>query len=214
MPSEANSSSSSPGESWWPQLVGIPQRMGAEVGAWLPEATLEGYCRFLDTMFHYTRDSEARLRLAAASTQDTQLRTFFLELADDEAPHFRLAQRDLASFGKTPSDTPPAAVLRFKKVWDARSAEPGAGHLGALFALESVASHLATDARAALGRLKLGPANASFVSVHLQADEVHGQQCKEHCQRVGATQSEALLHAAQAAADAWIDMHRCLQDPR
>lgn len=208
MPSDATSSSS--GASWFPQLVLIPKRMAAEVGAWLPEATVCGYCRFLDTMFHYTRDSEARLRLAAASSQNAQLRAFFLELADDEAPHFRLAERDLASFGKAPSDTPPDSVLRFKQVWGALGS---AEHLGALFALESVASHLAVGARSALGRLKLGPANATFVSVHLQADEVHGRQCTEHCKRVGTTQSEGLLSAANAAADAWVDMHRCLRAP-
>ena len=211
MPSDTNFSSPAP--SWWPQLVQVPQRMAAEVGEWLPKATREGYCRFLDAMFHYTRDSEARLRHAAASTQDTLLRAFFLELADDEAPHFRLAERDLASFEKAPGDAPPAAVQRFKRVWDALGTESSAGHLGALFALESVASHLASGARSALARLKLGPSNAAFVSVHLQADEVHGRQCTEHCQRVGVTQSDALLGAAQAAADAWVDMHRCLREP-
>ncbi len=186
--------------------------MAAEVGGWLPDATLEGYCRFLDTMYHYTRSSEARLRAAAASSHDTKLRAFFLELAEDEAPHFQLAQQDLASFGKAPGDTPPAAVQRFAEVWDALAAVSSAGALGALFALESVAGHLASDARAALARLQLGPDNAAFVSVHLQADEVHGRQCTQHCKRLGTTQSEALLGGANAAGDAWIEMHRCLHE--
>lgn len=195
---------------WWPELTAVPRDMAAQVAAWLPSATLTSYQAFLDMMYHYTLGSEARLRDAAARTTDPALRAFYLELADDEAPHYTLAEVDLAAFGATPSAETPEPVARFQTFWRGVEAPDGAAHLGALYALESVASHIAQQATASLGRLGLGPDNARFVLVHLEADEVHGALCADHCARVGGLDPAALLHGARSAGAAWVDMHRCL----
>lgn len=195
---------------WWAELVAVPEQMAAQVAAWLPDATVEGYCRFLDRMYHYTLDSEARLRGAAALTGDVALRAFYLELADEEAPHFELARRDLAHFGREPSGRTPPEVAHFQAFWAGVDAQVAPAHLGALFALESVADHLAHAAVAALQRLELPPDRASFVMVHLKADEAHGDLCRRHCVRVGGVDHAALLKGARQAGAAWVEMHRCL----
>ncbi len=195
---------------WWPELASIPAGMAETVRGWLPRATLETYQQFLNMMYHYTLGSEARLRTAATLTDDAQLRAFYLELAEDEAPHFTLAERDLAFFAQKPSTATPAEVERFQNFWATVEPQTSAAHLGALFALESVASHAASAAVQGLGRLGLGPHNASFVLVHLEADEEHGGLCREHSLRVGNADPTHLLAGAREAADAWVEMHRCL----
>ncbi len=196
---------------WWSTLTQIPATMANTVKPWLPQTTLQGYQAFLNMMYHYTLHSEARLHHAAAQAPNLALQAFYNELADEEAPHYLLAAKDLKFFGKEPSTTPPPETTHFHDMFMNRPADQALAHLGALYALESVADHLAQAAQQGLGRLGLSPQNASFVLVHLQADEVHGAQCKAHCQSFGTQHSDLILEGAQQAARAWINMHRCLK---
>lgn len=195
---------------WWPTLAAVPRDMAQQVATWLPSATVESYQAFLNMMYHYTLGSEQRLRDAAALTPDPALRDFYLELAQEEAPHYELARRDLASFGLQPRQETPAEVARFQAMWSGVQAADHVEHLGALFALESVADHLARQAVQELGRLALGPEQASFVLVHLEADEVHGDLCQRHCARVGQQHAQGILRGAGWAGECWVQMHRCL----
>lgn len=191
-------------------LEAIPITMAAAVGELLPRVDLPGYLRFLDMMFHYTKDSGARLVEAAAITRDPVLAGFYAELARDEKSHYRLAEADLASFGREPSREPPREVDEFRAFWAAPIAGREAVLLGALFVLESVADHLGDRVRPALQRLGLGPSNARFVLVHLQADAEHGAKCRGHALRVASVAPDSLLAGARAAAPLWIAMHGCL----
>ena len=65
------------GPAWFSAVDSLPASMAAEVSAFLPRATLAGYQRFLDTMYHDTRGSEVRLRDAAAAATDDALRIFW-----------------------------------------------------------------------------------------------------------------------------------------
>lgn len=188
-------------------LLNVPQSMADAIRPWLPEATLESYTAFLNTMYHYTLHSEDRLREAAALATTPALKAFFLELAVEEAPHYKLALADLKAFGKEPSAQAPPEVAAFREFWG--SAREETHHLGALFALESVADHIANDARQALGRLGLTKLQARFVLVHLHADEEHGGLCLKHCKE--AQETDLLLQSAKKAAQCWIDMHQCLK---
>jgi heme oxygenase len=190
----------------------IPRSMARALVQMLPSVQLAGYVRFLDTMFHYTRDSGARLVEAAAITGDPALASFYAELAGDEKSHYRLAEADLASFGSAPSDEPPAPVRDFQVFWATPTPEREHVLLGALFVLEGVAAHLGDEVRPALQRLGLGPSNARFVLVHLQADEAHGAACRAQVLRVADRAPESLLTGARAAGALWIAMHRCLVD--
>jgi hypothetical protein len=193
-------------------LEDAPASMARALAELLPRVELPGYLRFLDTMVHYTRDSGARLREAAAIACDPALASFFDTLAGEEAHHHRLAEADLASFGRTPSPEPPPSVRAFRAFWAAPVPERELVLLGALFALEGVAAYLGDDVRPALQRLGLHPGNARFVLVHLQADEEHGAGCRMHALRLAEHGLPSLLAGARGAAACWIEMHRCLVD--
>lgn len=195
---------------WLADLTAIPADMAARVIAWMPEMTLDGYQAFLNMMYHYTLGSEARLRHAAAHTRHDALRALYLELADEEAPHYLLASRDLATFQSTPTPTTPPEVAAFQHIWDAATATDELVWLGALYALESVGDHLGTAAHAAMTRLQLRPEQATFVLVHLEADEEHGALCAQLARTHGSLDPASLLSGARRAGDAWVEMHRCI----
>lgn len=105
------------GPAWFSAVDSLPASMAAEVSAFVPRATLAGYQRFLDTMYHYTRGSEVRLRDAAAAATDDALRIFLASLAEEEAEHYRLAEADLRAFGRSPSAEKPESVRAFETAW-------------------------------------------------------------------------------------------------
>jgi hypothetical protein len=107
---------------------------------------------------------------------------------------------------------PPAPVRDFQAFWTTPTSARELVLLGALFALEGVAAHLGDEVRPALQRLELGPSNARFVLVHLQADAEHGAACRAQVLRVAERAPEPLLAGARAAGALWIAMHRCLVD--
>jgi hypothetical protein len=186
------------------ELRAIPIRMAEQVRELLPAVTLERYQRFLDHMFHYTHGSGPRLEHAAAHAATDGQRAYFAELARDEAHHYRLAELDLAAFGRTPTATPPPAVAEFDARWRGWAAP---GWIGALHALESVAEHLAPDAQRHLGRLGLGRDQARFVLVHLTADVGHGALTAAQLDAALERDRVATLAAARSAADFWVGLH-------
>ncbi len=196
--------------SWMNDLEDVPRQMAAAVLEWLPSGTVDGYVTFLDMMYHYTLVSEARLIDAAAHTEHPELRAFYQELAEEEAPHYLLAERDMATFSKTPGREKPNEVKAFEDTWAALDGHGELARLGALYVLESVADHVAEDAPAALARLAVRPDQATFILEHMEVDERHGAMCHDLCARLGAEDHAALLHGARAAGDAWVQMHRCL----
>jgi hypothetical protein len=185
------------------ELAAIPVHMADRMRAVLPAVTLAGYQRFLDHMVHYTRGSEARL-VHAADHAGAALAPYFRELAADERSHHKLAEADLAAFGLAPSAGPLPLVEEFDRAWRG-FATPG--WLGALYALESVASHIAADAAKNLARLALGKEHARFVFVHLQADVEHGNDAAARVAALPPADRAAAVAAARLAGDFWIDLH-------
>lgn len=185
-------------------LLAIPLHMADRVREVLPGVTLAGYQRFLDHMVHYTRGSEARL-LHAADNSPEPLVPYFRELAADERSHYKLAEADLAAFGLATTPGPLATVEAFDRAWREFAAP---GWLGALFALESVAQHIAGDAATHLARLGLGKEHARFIFVHMQADVEHGQAVTDHVRQLSAEDRAAALAAARIAGEFWIALHR------
>src|SRR4051812_5887388 len=113
------------------ELATIPGHMADAVRALLPDVTIARYQRFLDHMYHYTRGSEARLLHAAEHAPEhvpehgaghaaghvvghaLDRRAYFAALAADERGHYRLAEADLAAFGRGVSAGAPSAVTAF-----------------------------------------------------------------------------------------------------
>lgn len=189
-------------------LCQIPVRMAQAVAPLLPHVDRSRYLRFLDQMYHYTRHSGARLQAAAAAAPEGPLRDAFAALAAEEAEHYLLAAADLRRSGRAPSAEPPAEVHAFATAWAGLSGDSWA-QAGALAALEGVARHLVGPAMAALQQLKLRPDEASFVLVHLRADDAHGDTCMALCQRgADAGHGDSIRRGAELAAAAWVAMHR------
>lgn len=189
----------------WQELESIPPAMADAVKPHLRTASLEGYQRFLEAMVHYTRGSGDRLRHAAARSPSEELRAFFDRLAHEESGHYRLAEADLATFGRAPTGEGPEAVTAFHRSW-IESDDP-ATWLGALYALESVGGHLGEDAVTALGRLGLRRDQVRFVMVHLEADVDHGASTADHARRQLAAAGDRLIQAARDAARFWVGLH-------
>lgn len=190
------------------RLTEIPATMARSVAAWLPAVDEARYVAFLDAMVHYTRGSGARLRRAAALAVDPALREFFAALADDEQDHWRLAEADLAAFGRTPDATAPPEVAAFEAFWAGIGVADELMFLGALYVLERVGGHLQAAVRPALGRLGLDRRRARFVLVHLEVDEDHGARAEALCRELGPRDPATLLRGAEAAASHWVAIHR------
>jgi hypothetical protein len=188
------------------ELEQLPATMADAVRPLLGTADLAGYQRFLAAMAHYTRRSGQRLEHAARHADAAPLRQFFAQLAREESHHYRLAEADLATFGRVPTADVPAAVQEFHDCW--MSAASPAVWLGALYVLENVGGHLQQAAMQNLGRLGLRAEQVRFVRVHLEADADHGRATAEHARLCAQTDGVALLSAATKAAAFWVGLHR------
>ena len=184
------------------ELEAIPAAMASAVRPRLSLLDRAGYARFLDAMVHYTRGSGARLRHAATSTADAPVSTFFATLAEEEASHYKLAEADLRDLGAAPSRDCPTLVEQFDADW--RSATDPSAWLGALYALENVAGHLATDVPKELARLGLEKSHVRFVMTHLSADAEHGHDTATWVARADRPK---VVVAARRAARFWVELH-------
>jgi hypothetical protein len=184
-------------------LEDIPAAMACAVRPLLASIDRAGYVRFLDAMVHYTRGSGARLEHAAEHAPTAAMREFFAQLAREESGHYRLAEADLGALGERVSGAEPRGVGEFHRWW--MGSREAATWLGALYALENVAGHLAGDVPPQLARLGLEGTQVRFVATHLHADEAHGSLTAE--QAAGVAESE-LVGAAKRAAAFWVALHR------
>jgi len=190
------------------ELESLPTQMAAEVGALLPEVTIERYIDFLDMMVHYTKKSGERLRFAAKTARDPALCRFFDELAAEEKDHYRLAEADLAAFGRAPSAEEPPEVAAFHAFWMGIDGAHELAFLGALFVLEGVADKIGALARQSLGKLGLDKTRARFILVHLDVDTAHGAGAHALATALAARDPESLLDGARKAAAFWVAIHR------
>lgn len=183
-------------------LEAIPLAMASAVRPRLATLDRAGYARFLDAMVHYTRGSGARLKHAARASEGAPVSAFFAKLAEEEASHYKLAEADLRDLGGEVSRDCPEAVVRFDADW--HSANDPSVWLGALYALENVAGHLAADVPKELVRLGLEKAHVRFVMTHLSADAEHGHDTSTWVGRADRTE---VVAAARRAASFWVELH-------
>lgn len=183
-------------------LEAIPGAMASAVRARLATIDRAGYARFLDAMVHYTRGSGGRLRHAAKAAADPAIAAFFAKLGEEEASHYKLAEADLRDLGGEVSDDCPDLVATFDADW--HSATDSSSWLGALYALENVAGHLAADVPRELGRLGLEKTHVRFVMTHLGADAEHGHDTATWAK--GADHAR-VVEAARKAARFWVELH-------
>ncbi len=191
------------------ELEAIPMAMASAVRPRLSSLDRAGYARFLEAMVHYTRGSGARLKHAARASADTPVAAFFAKLAEEEASHYKLAEADLRDLGGEISLDCPTSVARFDADWH-KAGDPSAW-LGALYALENVAGHLAADVPKELVRLGLEKSHVRFVMTHLSADAEHGHDTATW---VGRADRTKVVGAAREAARFWVELHLAAFDGR
>lgn len=184
------------------ELEAIPMAMASAVRPRLATLDRAGYARFLDAMVHYTRGSGSRLKHAASASQGAAVSTFFGKLAEEETSHYKLAEADLRDLGGEVSRDCPEVVARFDADWHSATS-PGVW-LGALYALENVAGHLAADVPKELARLGLEKSHVRFVMTHLTADAEHGHDTATWVGRADRTE---VVAAARRAASFWVELH-------
>jgi Iron-containing redox enzyme len=180
----------------------IPAAMAAAVRSLMAKVDRAAYTKFVNAMIHYTRGSGPRLAHAAEHCKPPQLRAFFADLAKDEAGHYTLAIADLRELGGEEIPLASTLVLDFDKAW--YGATDPSFWLGALYALENVAQHLAGDVGPELMRLHLKKTEARFVLTHLTADVEHGAGVAANFVYGDPAQ---MLIAAQLAARFWVALH-------
>lgn len=189
------------------ELEACSLRAAEAVRPYLQTTTLEGYKKFLHMMYHYTLDSENKLRVAASKSDTEELKEYFLHMADEERGHYLLAQRDYEEFGlQINTEIMPAEVKAFNDFWYSLGSRNCNEYAGALFVFEGVADHVAKDIADLVQRLQLTKRQSRWFLVHVEADHEHGSAALEICKKYGANDPEAILQAAQNAEKKWIEV--------
>jgi len=189
------------------RLRSIPLEMAQAIAPLYENADLDRYARFLNAMYHYTIRSEAQLRSAASMTDDPPLRALFLEMADEERGHYKLAEMDLKAIGRSVDLTMPPSVHAMHEFWESVDRDQVAVLLGALYSFENVAGHAGSVAMEALTAMGLDKSQTRFVGVHVLADEHHGKMVDDLCRKYLDAHAGEILSGAQQAADHWVAMH-------
>ncbi|KTD56847.1 hypothetical protein Lsai_1824 [Legionella sainthelensi] len=183
------------------------QNMAESVILLLDKIDLNKYLNFLEMMYHYTRDSGKRLQHAAEQAQSERIKKVFAELAQEEQYHYRLAEKDLQTFGKKPEPEAPSVVLEFDQFWMTIASEEEYQFVGALYVLENVARLLKTSVMPHFVRLNIGPEQGKFILTHLVADDDHGDQLRLLCHHTTDTVVSQIEIGAQKASAFWIKIH-------
>lgn len=190
------------------QLDAHCQRMAQSVVPLLNQIDIGHYQKFLQMMYHYTRESGSRLEHAAQHAKTPEVVAVFKELAYEEQFHYRLAEADLASFSQKPTMETPKVVTDFHQFWLGISTENEYQYVGAMYVLENVARFLKDHIMPHFARLQVGPQQAKFILTHLVADDEHGDQLQNLCQDVSPEAEIQLELGAKKGSDFWIEIHR------
>ena len=188
-------------------LEELPRLMAEAIAPLYEAPSLARYLRYLDVMYHYTRNAEPELRYAAAIGPTPEVTQLFEELAAEEADHYRLAAHDARSLDHRIDERVPASVAAYRAYWNGTPAEEAYRLLGAMYVLENVAGWAGTRALASLAALDLRPPNCTFVAVHVREDGDHGRRLQAACREVPEEHRSTVLEGAREGARLWVDMH-------
>jgi len=189
-----------------------------EAAEWIrPRAArmdLEGYCSFLSAMYHYTRGTGEKARVAGRNCPHGEIRRFFEHMEREEEAHYLLAQSDLNALGYDVHPDKPAAVEAFDRYWASIRPEHYRAYVGALVVFENIARHLGPDIAELLRRLRLPRTQSRWLRAHARADEQHGRQALAIAERHMHDDPRSLLQGAQRACELWKEIFRsALEDP-
>jgi hypothetical protein len=175
-------------------------------GSYLSQANIEDYKHFLDTMYHYTRNTGEKAKEAADNVSQEELKEFFLHFVKEEAWHYKLALHDLKHFDLMPSPKKPQAVQEFDEYWASLKGSHSNWYLGALYVFENIVKYVGNDVRAFVKRLDLKKDQARWLLEHAEADMEHGEEVAAMLKKHIADNPVAAAHSAKEASRLWINI--------
>jgi hypothetical protein len=166
---------------------------------------LEQYKQFLNTMYHYTSRSGEMISHAGNIAHDDNLKNYFQHMFLEENNHYILAREDLKELGGDVSVEVPPAVKRFHANW------LGMGdtiypYLGAIYVFENIAKYLQIEGQIFYERLELSKKQRRWVTIHMEADLVHGEEIIELCQQYIDNDPNAFVEGGKMMCDSWISV--------
>lgn len=186
------------------QLLTYPKLCADAVRPYIQAADLESYKHFLEMMYHYTFDSEAKCLYAASKTDSEALRNYFLHMAKEERGHYLLAEKDLEGFGeKISNSNKPKVVKEFDDFWYGLGRTNPNEFAGAILVFEGIADHLGKEVMDLINRLNLNKKQSRWLRVHIEADHDHGAEAVAICRQYYHQDPVAMQQAASGAATRW-----------
>jgi|GEM_PF-1173383 len=191
----------------WDELEQHTRHAAETILGCFKEADLESYKHFLDSMYHYTLNSGARLEFAAQQANTEELREFYAHLAADEESHYVLAQADLREFGEEVDPAnPPPPVQRFHEYWQSLAAGHSAAWLGVLYVAENIAKYATGPVLELFPKLELNKAQTRWLRVHAEVDLEHGAEVQAMCARYMDDHAGQITDAAAKMSQFWIEI--------
>lgn len=169
----------------------------------LKNSGLEEYKHFLNTMYHYTKDTGRKATEASKNVHTDELKEFFLHFVEEEHWHYKLAIRDLQAFDLDVSQEAPDAVIAFDAFWESLKGKHSNYYLGALYVFENIVKYVAEDTKAFIQRLGLQKDQSRWMSVHAEADIEHGEEVAEIMEKYILENPEAAINGAKEASLVW-----------
>lgn len=191
----------------WNELIDLPRYMASAISPLFESPSIVRYQCFLNTMYHYTKESKSELLLAARLAPDQQLQNLFYEFAKEEANHFKLAQYDLNKLGQNVSANEPYPVIVYRRFWKSISKTTFFQFMGAMFVFENAAQYLEASVLKLFQDIPAISTANRFIHTHLYADDIHGKQIYNACKNYFQQHADMMMSGAKIASQHWIDIH-------
>jgi hypothetical protein len=152
------------------------------------------YIKYLSMQYHLTKDVQSHFyRIAGHSTlvNRKSLREFLVKFADEEAPHYAIAEKDLKHLGVSPLAVPMDVELWRAYFLSVLDHNPFI-RLGATCILENITQDSGEIIRSLIKRSDyLEPRNLMFLTIHMHGAQLpHGDQILAALADVTLTASE------------------------
>ncbi|NEP54444.1 MAG: iron-containing redox enzyme family protein [Moorea sp. SIO3C2] len=161
----------------------IAQEGAKEIAAAFDLATRTNYIHLVSTFYHYSAPGETQLLRAAEAAPTNAMKMLYIHLARDEADHDILAIRDLKALGYK-LEPESKLTAGYHAYWSNFSDEKVIEYLGMNVVIEYLISYLNSCAKTMRERLKLKAEECTWLQLHCEEDEQHGEaavKCvKEH----------------------------------
>lgn len=190
------------------ELTNFTKKAADEIIPFIKNCNIEGYKNFLNTMYHYTLESERQLLDALNKSYFNEIKEYFKMQAKEERGHYLLAERDLEEFDEKPTTKCSNEIIKFREFWDSIDSKRSMIYLGAQYVFENVASYLAKDVIDMMKRLELTKKQSRWLIVHLEADLGHGAEIEKICLKYLPQHSKEIVYGAEKFFELWTEIFK------